>query len=67
MTTGSDGNLWFVEIGTNKLGKITPDGTISETPVPSGSADGTIISGPDGALWFTEGKSNQIGRMQLGK
>jgi len=36
ITTGPDGNLWFIEGNGNKLGKITPeDGEITEYHVPT--------------------------------
>jgi streptogramin lyase len=31
---GPDGNLWFTEECGNKVGRITPDGAISEYPLP---------------------------------
>src|SRR5262245_23754173 len=35
ITTGPDGNLWFTEYLANKIGRITPSGTITEFPVPT--------------------------------
>ena len=32
ITTGPDGNLWFTEYGGDKIGRITPSGTITEFP-----------------------------------
>ena len=56
MTIGPDGNVWFGEYGTGKIGEITLDGTITEFPVPSGQGTNIegITTGPDGGLWFTE-------------
>jgi len=78
ITHGPDGNLWFTEIGDNlhhypggaeiiegnKIGRITPQGQITEFPVPTFNSfpDG-ITTGPDGALWFTENSGNKIGRI----
>ena len=44
------------ELG-DKIGRITPSGTVTEFPVPTanGSPYG-ITTGPDGNLWFTEGR-----------
>lgn len=64
ITAGSDGNVWFT-VG-NKLGQITPDGTITKIPVPSGgffAQPGDLTTGADGNLWFTAG--NQIGQFVL--
>ena len=30
-TTGPDGNLWFAEFNTSKIGRITPDGVITDS------------------------------------
>lgn len=77
ITHGPDGNLWFTEIGDNlhstqhkhliegnKIGRITPQGVITEFPVPTVDSfpDG-ITTGPDGALWFTENRGQKIGRI----
>ncbi len=61
---GSDGNVWFTEVNGNKIGKITPDGAITEFPwhgLPGG-----MTAGPDGALWFTEIGDNKIGSITTG-
>jgi virginiamycin B lyase len=66
ITTGPDGNVWFVTIFGNTVGRITDNGTITEYPVPTPSAGlQDITTGPDGNLWFTEGSSNKIGRITL--
>jgi len=77
ITHGPDGNLWFTELGDNlhgpgrhhliegnKIGRITPQGQITEFPIPTFDSfpDG-ITTGPDGALWFTENTGNKIGRI----
>jgi virginiamycin B lyase len=77
LTVGPDGNVWFVEQSANKIGKVTPDGTVTEYPIPDtvtddGSGSGPIdigasptdlVAGPDGALWFTESSTQKIGRI----
>jgi streptogramin lyase len=75
ITKGPDGNMWFTEYGADRIGRIAPDGTITEfsagiTP-PSGpaasdfsdSAPHSIVTGPDGNLWFTEEFADRIGRI----
>jgi virginiamycin B lyase len=60
---GSDDNLWFTEYGTDKIGRMTPDGTLKEyATTPYTGPDG-IVAGPDGNLWFTLMTSNRIGRI----
>lgn len=64
ITSGPDGNLWFVEFNGDKIGKITPTGTVTEYAIPtSNTSPEGITSGPDGNLWFTE----QYGASQIGK
>lgn len=62
IVVGSDGALWFLEQGTHRLGRITPQGKVTEFPVPTVHSiydlDG-ITAGPDGALWFTDQNGDQ--------
>ncbi|HEX2973662.1 MAG TPA: hypothetical protein VHP11_15110 [Tepidisphaeraceae bacterium] len=60
ITAGPDGNMWFVESRGNTIGRITPDGVITEFEIPADSSSATarhpdpnLIAGPDGKLWFT--------------
>ena len=51
---GPDGNLWFTEQGTDKIGRMTPSGTLTEFPIPNSNVmPYGITNGPDGNLWFT--------------
>ena len=64
MTIGPDGNLWFTEQDSNKIGRITPTGTFTEFPVPTASSAPTgIVTGPDNNLWFTKRDTHKIGRL----
>jgi streptogramin lyase len=55
ITSGPDGNLWFTEFWTNRIGRITPAGVLTEFPIPTlDSAPRGITTGPDGNLWFVE-------------
>jgi streptogramin lyase len=55
ITTGPDGNMWFTEIDTGKIGKITTAGLITDFSTSfAGSTPRFIINGPDGNLWFGE-------------
>jgi streptogramin lyase len=63
IASGPDGNLWFAESGTNKIGKITPAGVITEFSLPVGSNAMDIAAGPDGNLWFTDKGGNSIGKI----
>jgi streptogramin lyase len=55
ITSGPDGNLWFTEHYRNKIGRMTPDGQVTEFRI--GPVDqnfpNEIVTGPDGNLWAT--------------
>src|SRR5271170_1966147 len=62
ITAGPDGNLWFTEPNTGRIGRSTPSGEITEFSELGGSSPELlkhsiptgITAGPDGNLWFTE-------------
>lgn len=55
ITSGPDGNLWFTEFWTNRIGRMTTAGVLTEFPIPTpDSAPRGITTGPDGNLWFVE-------------
>lgn len=69
VATGPDGNLWFFEVpttGGQKLGKMTPSGTITTYSLPSESQPSAIAAGPDGNVWFTDNKRNKVVKMTTG-
>lgn len=71
ITLGPDGNVWFTEYNSDKIGRITPAGDITEFPLPTTNppglrgphsiTPGTCIGGGSVCLWFTEEKLNRIG------
>lgn len=64
ITAGPDGNVWFTEGRGNRIGYITPSGTVGEFEVPTKESDPSGIAlGPDGNLWFTEQRARKIGRI----
>jgi virginiamycin B lyase len=58
--------MWFTGSTTNRIGRITADGTVSafDGTAAGVSEPGAITPGPDGALWFTN-INNRIGRITL--
>jgi streptogramin lyase len=64
---GPDGDLWFIEQGSNKVGHMTLCGTLlNEFSIPTAHAYALGIAvGPDGNLWFTEHVANNIGRLTI--
>jgi streptogramin lyase len=61
ITTAADGNLWFTE-SIGKIGRITPDGVITEFGDNLGGVY-SIAGGPDGNVWFTVRFTPQVGRI----
>ena len=57
ITTGSDGNLWFVGSTSSAafISRITPSGTITNFPLPPADINPVAIaSGSDGNLWVVD-------------
>jgi streptogramin lyase len=73
ITPGPDGNVWFTDSDGNAIGRITPEGQITEfsdgmstwttTSSPGPNGPFAIVAGPDGNLWFTEPARALIGRI----
>ena len=65
IAVGPDKNLWYVDSAAHLIGRITPDGSITEfsTGLTALSEPSAITKGPDGALWFTEAAAGRIGRI----
>jgi virginiamycin B lyase len=61
---GPDKALWFSEVGTSAIGRLTTNGNYKRFSTGSKySSPGGIATGPDGALWFADGGVRAIGRM----
>jgi virginiamycin B lyase len=61
---GPDGNLWFSEMAANKIGRITPQGKITEFEVPTKESQPYGIAfDKAGKAWFTEAAGDKVGRL----
>jgi streptogramin lyase len=67
VTAGPNGNVWFVDQQTGKVGEVTPTGQITFPPnqPASYSQPSGITTGPDGNLWFTETAADKIGMINV--
>jgi virginiamycin B lyase len=73
IASGPDGAIWFTEgsfplphapFFPSKVGRITPDGAITEVLLPTADAYPVgITTGPDGNLWVAESYVNKIARI----
>jgi streptogramin lyase len=62
---GPDGDMWFAELGRDRIGNSTILGSIMHFALPGGSQPQGVAAGPDGRLWFTESNANRIGNMTM--
>jgi streptogramin lyase len=56
---GPDGNLWFSDPWVNAIGKVTPDGSITQFDAP-GLFRSSLFPGPDGNIWWADWGLNRI-------
>ena len=61
---GKDGEIYFVQMVGNKIGKIDADKVTEYTLPTSFAAPFKIVAGEQGILWFTEVYGNAIGRFE---
>jgi virginiamycin B lyase len=65
ITAGADGNLWFANFEAKTIGRISPQGEITQYPIePADQIPGGVAPGADGNVWFTTPTS--IGRITTG-
>ncbi len=57
---GPDNAVWFTEWFGGKLGRITPDGTITEYGLGSCKYPYSIAAGSGNTLWFTVGTLRKV-------
>lgn len=73
LTVGRDGNIWFAgtkhgpEAAVDVVGRVTPEGQVTEFTLPvRGEAElgiSSITAAQDGYLYFTEPNANRLGRV----
>jgi streptogramin lyase len=62
LTLGPDGNIWFTELRSPKIGRVTPQGVITEFQfLRHGAGYAGIAYGPNGDFWI-----NWVGCVNLG-
>lgn len=65
LALGPDGSMWFTDAGTPAIGRVAPDGTITEfsSGLPTGAIPYSIVAGPDGNMWFSDFRGVAIGKV----
>src|SRR5439155_22666390 len=63
IAAGPDGSLWFTEFLGDKIGPITPNGTVTEFSITSTTTPAHITTSPAGELWFLDGNRDHDGRI----
>jgi virginiamycin B lyase len=67
LVTGPDGAVWFTNVGSDSIGRVTASGGFRTFTGPGIDSPNTITVGPDGAMWFTnEGTQRLSGRARTG-
>jgi streptogramin lyase len=67
ITTGGEGNLYFLALSGQGLGEITPTGETSDYPVQGGEPElVAITTDAEGDVWFTQDNAAQIWRKAPG-
>ena len=56
--------VWFVEIGSSKIGRCSAAGKVTEYPLWDDSAKPhAIVADPAGGCWFTAWAANRVGHV----
>ena len=68
IVAGADGALWFAERNTNKIGRMTTAGVLTnEFALPTENANPlALVAAPDGDLYFTQHSDGTVARMTYG-
>ena len=64
IASGPEGNLWFVESATDRIGRITPSGAVTELAFETGAAPQQVVAGVDGRVWVTLPGLDAIGAIE---
>lgn len=69
ITTAPSGDMWFVEENTNKIGRITPSGAITEMTLPAQTTPDSRVHdldvAPDGNVWVAWDSGWKLSRIDV--
>lgn len=63
IAAGPDGNVWFTSMHEDRIGRITPLGSVREFRLADGAQPAGVTAGPDGNVWFTEPGLDRVARI----
>jgi virginiamycin B lyase len=52
--------MWFTELASSKIGRLSPTGDLTEYPLPTTGTPLSIAAGPGDALWVTIPKAHAV-------
>jgi virginiamycin B lyase len=52
--------MWFTELASARIGRLSPSGDLTEYPLPAIGAPLSIAAGPGDALWVTVPKAHAV-------
>jgi streptogramin lyase len=61
LAQGPEGNVWFTNEGSTRIGRVTQSCEVTEFSPGLSSAAYGIVAGPEGNVWFTEPTANKVG------
>ena len=66
LVSAPDGNVWFADRGTNRIGQVTPAGRVFDFPIATPNAQPTAILALGlGSFAFTEFVANRVGTLRF--
>ncbi len=66
MTLAPDGNVWFFDVASRQIGRITPGGTITMfSGLDNTSELNAMTVGPNASLWFTDRGDGKVGYVTM--
>jgi len=63
IAAGPDGYMWFTDLSSPEIGKISSEGAVQRYPTTSADPARDITLGLDGNMWFTLPDNRQVGKI----
>ncbi|MGA1837619.1 hypothetical protein VD659_11885 [Herbiconiux sp. 11R-BC] len=61
LVAGPEGSVWFGDPVNGRIDAISPSGSITGIPEPSGAAIVDLVAAADGRLWYTKNTGPELG------